>query len=177
MQPSRTRLICRAHNRFSPSIALWQYFVARNRPLRLQQRLSSSAAEALQKNEGGGAESSGSHELTETGHSEAEPGKNDQPEGVTGTQSRLRLRKKNTNKGDWYSTPLEASKAKNRNNSYKATETAHKKLLAAARTAFHKFEGYKGVVVNPLVSPKPIWESDLPWCVRDKEKSLPGIER
>lgn len=43
MRPSRVQLICRSHNCFSPSIALWQHFVVAPGPVRLSRRLLSSA--------------------------------------------------------------------------------------------------------------------------------------
>jgi hypothetical protein len=44
MQPSRARLICRSHNPFTPSIALWQHFVLPGRPLTHHQRPAYSTA-------------------------------------------------------------------------------------------------------------------------------------
>ncbi|KAF2652319.1 hypothetical protein K491DRAFT_695711 [Lophiostoma macrostomum CBS 122681] len=45
MQPLRARTICRSHDHFRPSIALWQHFVQPARLLLVQQRLTSSTAQ------------------------------------------------------------------------------------------------------------------------------------
>ncbi len=51
MQHLRTRLICRAHNRFTPSIAWWQHFVVPSQPRLQKLRHASSTAEAVRDRE------------------------------------------------------------------------------------------------------------------------------
>jgi non-canonical poly(A) RNA polymerase PAPD5/7 len=156
MQPSRTRLICRAHNRFTPSIALWQHFVGPSRPppqqqQQQQQRQSSSAAEPVQH----GANNN--------------------------TSTTSLIRRPTTAKGTFYANKVDASKAKNRAKTHynrQATLTQADKLLAATRAAFDAAEDYTGVVVQSKVPEQSVKESALPWCAQsDEERKLNGMDR
>ncbi|KAF2134874.1 hypothetical protein P153DRAFT_329689 [Dothidotthia symphoricarpi CBS 119687] len=177
MQPLRNRLICRAHNRFSPSIALWQHFVAPSRPLLLQQRLSSSTTEATQDNGTQDVGGIGSQEAIKINKSGAESGGEGQQEGRIDKQPQLKIKKKKTQKGKWFPTPVEASIAKNIQKSIDKGPAEHREMLATARAAFNQAEDYEGVVVKPIFHPKPVWEKALPWCVSEEEMQLDGIER
>ncbi|KAH7349104.1 hypothetical protein BKA66DRAFT_575997 [Pyrenochaeta sp. MPI-SDFR-AT-0127] len=174
MQPSRTRLICRAHNRFTPSIALWQHYIAPNQPLLSQLRFSSSATEASYNN----ADKDGSlfkaHEASEL----------ETREGDVATEGKEtptpKIRKMTTVKGRWQSSKVNASIIKNVQKQYdsrKVSLTEPEKLLAIARAAFEATEDYEGIVVKPMVNPKPVKESQLPWCLKQEERTMSGIDR
>lgn len=181
MQRSHTGLICRAHDRFNPSIALWQHFVQANPSKPRDRRQLSTATPATQ-------------------HDATAPGKHAEPESATSPEARdaqpshvetrepekeptakpWNLRMMKTDKGPWLSSKVAVSIAKNkklRREALKALPKEHEKLLAAARHAHSKLQSYKGVIVKPMMSETSIKESQLPWCLNDKDRALPGISR
>jgi non-canonical poly(A) RNA polymerase PAPD5/7 len=177
MKPSRTRLTCRAHNRFSPSIVLWQHFVGLDRPCLAQQRPSSTAAKVAQStrnNDYGLLNSRDASGLTQTKAHSA------QEEHEPHEKSKVTVRKTLATKGTWHATKVEASTIKNVQKQYdarKASVTASEQLLATARAAFEAAEDYTGVVVQPIMHPTPIKDSSLPWCLPKEERTMPGIDR
>ncbi|KAF1945634.1 hypothetical protein EJ02DRAFT_34877 [Clathrospora elynae] len=154
MQPSQTRLICRAHNRFTPSIALWQHFVGPSRPHPHQRRLASAATE----------------------QSEVEIARAEKPV----EQPPLRIIKVTTAKGEWHPSKAEASIVKNARLQYhsrQASLTEPERLLATARAAYKVAEDYEGVAVKPMVNSTPVKESTLPWCLKPEELTISRINR
>ncbi|CAI9637557.1 hypothetical protein GT037_008558 [Alternaria burnsii] len=181
MQRSHTGLTCRAHDRFNPSIALWQHFVQANPSKPRDRRQLSTATPATQ-------------------HDATAPGKHAEPESATSPEARdaqpshvetrepekeptakpWNLRMMKTDKGPWLSSKVAVSIAKNkklRREALEALPKEHEKLLAAARHAHSKLQSYKGVIVKPMMSETSIKESQLPWCLNDKDRALPGISR
>jgi non-canonical poly(A) RNA polymerase PAPD5/7 len=188
MQPSHTRLICRAHNRFTPSIALWQHFVVPNRPATHQQRHVSSASGAAQD----GADTNSTNvngtplnvqDASGRPQSEAEVKKpkarSAEPEHAN-AEPRLRIIKKNTDKGVFHPYKTDASIQKNKQLREDARDTAlaeSDRLLSIARAAYDDAKEYTGVVVKPIVNATPVKESALPWCLRKTERAVAGMDR
>ncbi|KAL1794160.1 hypothetical protein ACET3X_007581 [Alternaria dauci] len=168
MQRSCTGLVCRAHDRFNPSIALWQHFVQANPSKPRDRRQLSTATPAAQDAATTNGKHAGSKAETE------EPAK--EP-----TATLLRLRKMTTTKGGWKPNKGKASSVENiklRKEVVKASRKEREKMLADTIDAFGKSKDYKGVVVEPMVGETAIKESALPWCVKKKEEgAIPGISR
>jgi non-canonical poly(A) RNA polymerase PAPD5/7 len=185
MQPTRTRLVCRAHNRFTPSIALWQHFVTPERPARLHQRLASSATYAV----GNGVQTAspephGYDESSALDKLEAELMRNHEPRSnTTGTTTTrfTRVRKpKSIKDTNWKPNKVEASIAKNKARLADAREASiaeNQRLLSTAKAAFEQAQDYTGVVVMPMIKSQPPKESDLPWCVEKDGAAMTGVER
>ena len=181
MQPSHTRLICRAHNRFNPSIALWQHFVQANPSKPRDRRQLSTATPAVQDDTTTDSkhvepESPSPPEARDPHGSEAETGEvAEEPSAESWT-----LRKMTTTKGQWLPSKADASIAKNkelRSASPKALLKERGKLLANARSAFRKSKSYTGVIVKPMMNETPIKESTLPWCLNKADRAIPGMQR
>ncbi|KAH9861870.1 hypothetical protein J1614_011623, partial [Plenodomus biglobosus] len=184
MQPSRTRLTCRAHNRFTPSIALWQHFIAPSQQL----RRSSSAPAATQDDAGSSPQPPNSDESSQAGlgQLEAALGCTVPPKkGKQKDESRPLVRRVTTpiptRQGAWQVNKRMASIVKNsralwerRHESLKGPE----RLLARARRAANASEDYEGIIVAPMVDPKPVKESSLPWFQsRAEREALPAMDR
>lgn len=170
MQQSRTRLVCRADNRFTPAIALWEHFVGPHLPNlrrhRYQHRFSSTATEPTQ------------HGTEQDGATTGDVGAKEVAE-ESGTVPALKVRRMTTVKGQWLPSKVDASIAKNKMLLYASREvslTEPEKLLAVARAAFEESKEYEGVVVKPMVSTTPIKESALPWCVRRSTSGIPAMD-
>lgn len=158
MQPSHSRLRCRAPNSFTPATALWQHFVAPTRPVP-PPRLSLSAPHGAQRR----SESSGS---AGKAHAVSAPA--------------FEIRRVETATGNFFATKREASIAKNVQKVFEerqATLTAPERLLAIARAAYEAAEDYEGVVVQPMVHPTPVRESSLPWCLPQAERTMSAMDR
>ncbi|EMD66692.1 hypothetical protein COCSADRAFT_84996 [Bipolaris sorokiniana ND90Pr] len=172
MQHSRAHLICRAHNRFTPTIALWEHFVGPHLPQRFSSTATAPAQHVLDNGptttevvanvqEDNGAQQS----ETEAQQTIEKPSAGSAPH----------VRKMTTVKGRWLPEKAQVSIAKNKVAKHTRQEeslTGPEKLLATAREAFAQSKEYKGVVVQPMVSTIAIKESSLPWCLdktaRDK---------
>ena len=201
MQPSHTRLICRAHNRYTPSIALWQHFVLSSSPTPPRQRLLSTATDAAQAGAGtdtnnppakqtpiepGGAngfQQAKNGRGDAAGRPSGEPAENSSEEPATESSTdperKLGVRKMTTAKGQFQVKRAETSVLKNKhaqNGSREASLTEPEKLLAKVREAFNQSRDYEGIVVMPMVPTTPIKESSLPWCVH-RERPILGMDR
>jgi non-canonical poly(A) RNA polymerase PAPD5/7 len=180
MKPSHTRLTCRAHNRFSPSIVLWQHFVSPDRPCLAQLRLSSTTSGATKD---GPNEQDGISHPQESNEPTQREAENPHKENVQSNPPRLRLRKPRATKGSdkWHDNKVDASVAKNlrtRYNAQKAEMSASGQLLATARAAFKTGEDYTGVVVRPIITPgSPNIPPNLPWSLPQDERHMGGIDR
>jgi non-canonical poly(A) RNA polymerase PAPD5/7 len=99
MKPPRTRLTCRAHNCYSPSIALWEHFFGTtNRPLPCYQRLASTIAEITRDGTEGDAQLEPDNALEEHDqHIAPAP----------------QVRRMTTVKGTWRPSKVDASIARN----------------------------------------------------------------
>jgi non-canonical poly(A) RNA polymerase PAPD5/7 len=177
MQPSRNRLTCRAHNRFTPSIALWQHFVAPCRPLLHQERFSSTTTELADDGVHSDTARVSPRKVGGLGRFEADSGLKDQPAVYTRPYP-LRIRKPKAS-GAWH-TKVEASIASNKKSQVVARQTsldAPAKLLSQTRAAFEASNDYEGVVVKPMISPILLKENNLPWCLQQEELTTTGVER
>jgi non-canonical poly(A) RNA polymerase PAPD5/7 len=176
MKPTHTRLTCRAHNRFSPSIALWQHFVGVDQPFLSQQRPSSNVASAVQHRASKDAGNSDPQVATAV----VRPAEGGAPTIRKPVRGGLNIIKKYTRKGEWHTNKADASIAKNVRQQHatrQAESNASEKLLAVAREAYDAAEDYEGVVVEPMVHPTPVKEDNLPWSLPLQERGIPGIER
>ncbi|KAF1916113.1 hypothetical protein BDU57DRAFT_516011 [Ampelomyces quisqualis] len=157
MKPPHPLLKCHAHNRFSPSIALWQHFVGLDWPCSTQHRLVATAAAPVQD--------------------DADRPVNEQ---VGNGPQRVNITRKKTDKGTWFATKAEASIAHNKVRQItmrQARAKAPETLLASTKQAFAAHQDYTGVVVEPMEDPTPIAERFLPWCVAEKDRTMAGMDR
>ncbi|CAO2654164.1 Nn.00g108970.m01.CDS01 [Neocucurbitaria sp. VM-36] len=176
MQPSHPRLICRAHNRFTPSIVLWQHFVLPNRPLLQQPRLSSSATASARDHSSENGQLVTSQKASEPEHFEAATAKS----GREDVKPVSKVRKLTTVKSTWYPRKGEASITKAVQSQYESRQaslTKPEQLLATARAAFENAEEYEGVVVKPMESRESVKENSLPWCLEQGEMTMSGFDR
>lgn len=177
MQLSRTRLICRAHNRFNPSLALWQHFVQPGSPGPRDRRQLSTATEAAQDGANSSSKGDNSH-ARDAQASEVVTDNAAEPPNAEAKQ--LPVRRMTTVKGRWLSSKVEVSIAKNKH--LKRTmptpsNVEYQDQLVTARDAFAKSQDYEGVVVRPIVVGK-VRESALPWCVNmEGEPTMTGMDR
>ncbi|KAG9190404.1 non-canonical poly(A) RNA polymerase PAPD5/7 [Alternaria panax] len=183
MQPPHPRLICRAHNSFSPSIALWQHFVQAHPFNPRDRRQLSTATQAAQDDAAIESKHVGPDSPTP---SEARPVQKSQLEtedaakNTAAKRSKMKMRKVKTTKGKWLPSKAAASTTKNKKLKGAIPEALLKQrteLLDTARSAFNRSQSYKGVVVKPMVSEAAIKESELPWCLKKEDRAVPGMER
>jgi non-canonical poly(A) RNA polymerase PAPD5/7 len=171
MKPSPNRLICRAPNRFVPSIALWQHFFGPIQHIQYQQRFSSTATEAAQD----GASSENGivppQDASAPSQLQAEIGQ---------APSEWKIRRPTTVRGNWHSHKKDASIAKNNRQRVAAhtdSLSASQQLLAATTAAFNAAEDYEGVVVQPIAPLASVKEGHLPWCLSEEEMTMSGMDR
>jgi non-canonical poly(A) RNA polymerase PAPD5/7 len=166
MKPTHTRLTCRAHNRFSPSIALWEHFFgSTHRSLPSHQRAASTAAESTRD---------GANRDAQWKADNAPKGNNQ-----NGAPVPL-IRRMTTVKGTWHPTKVEASIARNLQYVYATRQSSMnevEELLAAARAAFLDGRDYEGAVVQSMQHPTPVRESALPWSLPREDGNIAGMER
>ncbi|KAH7091088.1 hypothetical protein FB567DRAFT_264407 [Paraphoma chrysanthemicola] len=171
MKPFPNRLICRAPNRFTPSIVLWQHFVGPNHHTLYHQRLSSHVTEAVQNAAGIDHATVSPQETSGLSQLKAESGQE---------QGSWSIRRTTTGKGEWRKNKRDVTISRNiaaKKSAQQDRQTASEKLLADARAAFDAAEDYKGVVVEPMVHPASFRESSLPWCLPTHERTMSGIDR
>jgi non-canonical poly(A) RNA polymerase PAPD5/7 len=176
MRSLHSRPVCRAHNTFSPSVALWQHFIIPNQHLLQRRFLSSSTTKR--------SSIDGSLEPTETrgtnGSDLASP---------VETPPKVRLIR--TGVGKFLVNHSLFSKYR-KNPKRKQTELPEarqppgarqpetppeaEKLWALVRQAYNSAEDYKGVSVQPMRTHVQVSESKLPWTVKN-QKSLSGEDR
>ncbi|KAJ4364294.1 hypothetical protein N0V95_000806 [Ascochyta clinopodiicola] len=160
MHAIRPRPTCRAHNNFSPSVALWQHFIAPNERLLPRQLKSSFAIETTQSHDEGASVADGAARAPEL---EDAPGP-------------ILIKRNKTTKGNWRdrnSLPKagELSKQKqstSRKGHHSATRQDAAKLLTYAQNAYNKASDYEGVTVQPIQPHGFSKESQLPWVLSDR---------
>ena len=179
MQLSRTRLICRAHNRFNPSIALWQHFVQASPSTPRDRRQLSTATEAAQ--DGANSRSKNdSSQARDAQDTDVVTENAAEKHSAEGKAESLPVRRMTTVKGRWLSSKVEVSIAKNKHlkrTNPTPSNVEYQDQLVIARDAFAKSQDYEGVVVRPIVAGK-VRESALPWCVNmEGEPTMTGMDR
>ena len=172
MHSIRPRPICRAHNTFSPSVALWQYFVAPNgRPS--QRQLSSAIA-------------------IKTPHSRDDETANANDDSLASdvtpaSEKTLVFKKVRTEKGNYEinkalypkygaKSGLSRQKSKGAGARIKQAHDAEA-LLRKAYEAYDSAQDYEGVNVLPIEHGRPIKESTFPWVSKDWAKIESAEER
>ncbi|KAF2853665.1 hypothetical protein T440DRAFT_443296 [Plenodomus tracheiphilus IPT5] len=177
MQSSRTRLTCRAHNRFTPSVALWQHFIAPGP----QQRLSSTAPQTPRQEATSSPQHVAPHEASQAVGNVADLGAVQHHPKPEKQQGQYPIRRLLTSKGVFLEDKRAASILKNQKalrQTRQASLNGPEDLLAVSKAAFDASEDYKGVAVAPMVNPNPVKESDLPWCLpREERTSMPAMDR
>ncbi|KAF1963335.1 Nucleotidyltransferase [Byssothecium circinans] len=184
MKPHRVRQICRSHNRFAPSIALWQHFVLPCHPLR-QQRLLSTASEAASLPEDGSANLSplqtpstiepladptASPATTSAEQRQGPKTKQDGPTAGTTESNKehtpliIRRLRGSTPPGKVFSPAAASIRKELDAKVHKITQTISEQMKKA-RLAFDGQEDYEGVPVNAMASSAPTLQSTLPWVV------------
>lgn len=152
MKPYRLQQKCRSYNPFSPSIALWQYFILPHQLLR-SQRLSSSRAETTPER---GTDIRDNPTIVSP-HAPAGQLENTTP---GQNEANFPIRK--------VSWPKEVGRRSRYpyGSSTKASG-AIVELLVETRLAYDNEENYKGRVIEPHRSAEPVSEHSLPWCDKD----------
>lgn len=180
MHSIRPRPICRAHNTFSPSVALWQHFVAPNQHLSQRPLKSSFVTEAAQTRDDDNVDSN-----QEGAAAELDPTLSGQVRNPPLRKIRIaspnfvldpklhpnfRNRGKNTPQND-------GQKDKKKLTPYRGDKGQDaEKLLIRASDAYDSSQDYEGVVVQPIFSP-PIQEYRYPWVIGNRESIKTGEER
>jgi non-canonical poly(A) RNA polymerase PAPD5/7 len=178
MKPTHTRLTCRAHNRFSPSIALWQYFVGPDRPFLSQQRHSLNVPRAVQTGASKDNDQLQSPASADLPRSDAQVEKDSgTPDSGKVVKPQLKIRRKRTGKGIWHENKVDASIAKNIKTHHVIRQATMDALLAEARVAFKASEDYIGRAVEPKMHPTYVKESQLPWTLSASKSTMQGIDR
>jgi non-canonical poly(A) RNA polymerase PAPD5/7 len=174
MHSIRSRPICRAHNSFSPSVALWQHFIAPNQHLLQRQPRSSFTTEATKSHVDESPESSEGIGAVKLDNASTQ----DVPKP-------LKIKRLKTDAGDFVPNralfPRFREIDEQRQNKLKGQQLGPRqnaeKLLALAKEAFESAEDYTGVTVQPIDSRVPVRESHLPWSIRNREAIKSGEDR
>ena len=168
MHSIRSRPICRAHNTFSPSIALWQHFIAPNQHLLQWQLKSSFATEATRTRDG-----EGHNQFEEDGAVELEHV----------PAPRTLITRVRTGKGNFELNRALYPKLRKIDEQIRSgrqpekRQRAAEKLLLKAKEAYESAQDYQGVTVQPIHTKVPVKESKLPWFVSNWESTKSGEER
>lgn len=168
MHSIRPRPTCRAHNTFSPSIALWQYFIAPNQHLLQWQLKSSFATEATRTRD-----DEAHNQFEENGAVDLEH---------MSAPRRLITRVK-TGKGNFelnralYPKLREIDEQARGGRQSGKHPRAAEKLLLKAKEAYESAQDYQGVTVQPIHTKVPVKESKLPWFIRNWESTKSGEDR
>ncbi|UPX09446.1 Polynucleotide adenylyltransferase [Ascochyta rabiei] len=160
MHAIRPRPTCRAHNNFSPSIALWQHFIAPNERLQPWQLKSPFATEAPRSHDDGVLvpdRGVGASELKDASGS-------------------ILIKRFKTDRGNWRSRDLspkpgelgEQKQGVSRRGHIPGTRQDAEKLLIYAKEAYEKASDYQGVTVQPIRPHGLFKESHLPWASSNK---------
>jgi len=163
---ARMRQKCRSPKRFSPSVALWQYFVLPHREIR--QYTSASSAHASVDPSTTSNNEAGPH-MPSNGQSDATLKHNQ----TVDTQPSFTIRKGSRR----FETPVKKSIHGNRQQQPAVSSTAIAQPTRTAYTAPTKLEDYEGVVLKPLHHSDPRPETEYPWCIQGLRNESEGYER
>ncbi|KAH7409981.1 hypothetical protein DE146DRAFT_674804 [Phaeosphaeria sp. MPI-PUGE-AT-0046c] len=160
-----SRLTCRAHNRFSPSLFLWQHFGVIERPLPHHHRLVSTAANATSGEP--------NQECDDTSPPEA-GGAVPKNHGDHAKHP-VRIHKPKTSKGQ-IMLPDKKS-ASIRKNKARGQEIQNTSLEATKQLLLYGTSGdYVGVVVEPMNADGTLRKILYPWVV-EHSAGMPGMQR
>ena len=168
MHSIRPRPICRAHNTFSPSIALWQHFIAPNQPLLQWQLKSSFATEATPTRDDKAHNQIGENRAVGLEHVPA---------------PRTLITRVKTGKGNFelnralYPKLRDIDEQARSGRQPEKRTRAAERLLLRAKEAYETAQDYQGVTVQPIHTKVPVKESKLPWFVRNWESTKSGEDR
>jgi|SRR5690242_17564272 len=161
MHSIRPRPICRARNTFSPSIALWQHFIAPSQRLLQRPSTSSLTTEAAQSCDDGRVSPNREEprvnrvrRITSSDRWGPDNTKRSQPAGLHG-----KGQKRSANPGFRGEVGQDVSK-----------------LLAKAYEAYDLAQDYQGVVVQPVSTPR-VKDDTYPWVIPDWRNMQSGEER
>lgn len=178
MHSMRPRSICRAHNTFSPSITLWQHFVAPNQHLP-RTLFTTEAAQTRDSDDVGSSEKEPAAEFDftlirktilpkapvrriRTAHSNFE--------------INPKLHPNFRDKRDTIAQ-INGQKDKKDTRPYRGENGQDvEKLLLRAYAAYDTSQDYEGVVVQPMRSP-PVQDSKYPWAIQNRGNIETGEER
>jgi non-canonical poly(A) RNA polymerase PAPD5/7 len=152
MHSIRTRPICRAHDTFSPAIALWQHFVAPNQRLAGRLPKSSFATEAAQ-----GRNDDSVRPSQEGSDAEVDSTPLRKIEGILTRETNRVPHPPELRRFRPDSPQADAQISKR----YKEVQ----KLLIEAYDAFDSSQDYKGVVVSPISTCAEVPDDRLPWHI------------
>lgn len=161
MHSFRARPICRAQNSFSPSIALWQHFVAPNEYLLKGQLRSPFASEATQRPD----------------DDSSDPGAEGEALDLGDTSNAPPFRKYPAGKGNWQVTAHQRKrpeelrthmKGKSGRAQFPGRHQETENLFKEAREAYDSAQDYEGTVVEPIRT-KKVEENKLPWVIKNWE--------
>ncbi|KAF2631421.1 hypothetical protein BU25DRAFT_407073 [Macroventuria anomochaeta] len=171
MHSIRSRPICRAHNTFSPSIALWQHFVAPNQHFPQRQLKSSFTTEVTQSRDDENVNSNGEDLAAQL---------------KAASERTAVFKKVRTEKGNYslnwklYPKYRDNGEQKERTSLGKPRgrrQQDAERLLIKAYNAYDAAQDYEGVVVQPIQTGVPVRESNFPWVPRNRESIKSAEER
>ncbi|KAF1931868.1 uncharacterized protein M421DRAFT_417611 [Didymella exigua CBS 183.55] len=178
MHSIRARQICRAHNTFSPSLVLWQHFVAPNQHLARRLLKSSFATEPVQRRGGGSAGSI--HEQPAADSDSTHLRDIVLTRAPVGTESEAVVNPQSYTISRHGRKPLSQDgglRGEKDNRPYRRDRRQDvEKLLIESHNSCDESQDYEGVVVLPLHTQEHCTEHQLPWNIRDVE-NLAAEER
>ncbi|KAF9696349.1 hypothetical protein EKO04_005643 [Ascochyta lentis] len=153
---------CRASNPFSPSIALWQHFVAPNEHLLQLQRKAAFATEAARSHDDRSLDSDRGSGLAE----------------LKNASGLVTIKRIKTGKGNWQRTYIPLKPGELSNQDQRTSRRGHvpgarqdaEKLLVDAKNAYDTAQDYQGVTVQPIHLRGDVKESKLPWVPSNRER-------
>ncbi|KAJ8115628.1 hypothetical protein OPT61_g2764 [Boeremia exigua] len=158
MHSIRPRPICRFQNAFSPSVALWQHFVAPCAHLWQRPPKSLFTTEASQgRDDTSVASNARDRPLTFKGVQSVKSGRND----------RVKIKKPSHDRQRRPQPKAGFRGEKGQN---------HENIMRRAFDAYSLEQAYEGVIVRPVYS-DPLEKSTYPWVVRDQQNIKSGKER
>lgn len=160
MQATGNRLVCHAHNRFSPALVLWQHFVAPNQPGLPRKRQSSTGAAAGQVHNGD------SSFLDSANPQDPIPLQASTPDQETPSAPETSM-----STSDQAPTITYVADRPQDDDKF-----PRKTLFFEARAAVRKGEDYTGVVIPPIFDTCDL-EPDLPWLLKPEERTMQGMDR
>lgn len=182
MHTSSSRLVCHASNRFSPAIALQEYFIAPTPPNAVQRRLSSNVSSTEQAklpptiNAEEVVVEDGDVQPTPTVEQAQRPRPTWTPKMSKG-QEHVRISLNVYSAAEKFNIRKIHRDIKVQPGSLVAADLHRTQLLQAARSAFETFTDYEGRKIRPLRIPRGYNEKDLPWVVPNKEQYTSGLDR
>lgn len=184
MHSIRPRPICRAHNAFSPAIALWQHVIAPAQQLTVRPLKSSFATEAAQTDNNDSERPNPGNSNTDA-HAKCVWKSDDSVASSVKTENAL-VRKRYRTPALSFELNSEARGLRRfaRSRNHQIDRSARKKddeklgkdvekLLKAAYNAYNACTDYEGLAVDPIPQKLGVRDYRLPWNIRQYKDLRP----